>query len=58
MKRTTTSLSLAAALVLTSGLPLAAHAGPDAYVGASIGSARLDDNFDGFRIWAMSISDV
>jgi len=31
-------------------LPLAAHAGPDAYVGASIGNARLDDNFGGFGI--------
>ena len=50
MKRSTTTLSLAAALVLTSALPLAAHAGPDAYVGASIGNARLDDNFDGFGI--------
>jgi len=50
MKRSTTTLSLATALVLTSALPLAAHAGPDAYVGASIGNARLDDNFDGFGI--------
>jgi len=50
MKRSTTTLSLAIALVLTSALPLAAHAGPDAYVGASIGNARLDDNFDGLGI--------
>lgn len=50
MKRTKTTLSLATALLLTSALPLAAHAGPDAYVGASIGNARLDDNFDGFSI--------
>ena len=50
MKRTTSTLSLATALILTSALPLVAHAGPDAYVGASIGNARLDDNFDGFRI--------
>ena len=50
MKRTTKHFSLAAALALTSVLPLAAHAGPDAYVGASIGNARLDDNFDGFGI--------
>jgi len=48
MKRTKTTLSLATALLLTSTLPLAAHA--DAYIGASIGNARLDDNFDGFRI--------
>ena len=50
MKRTTTTLSLATALLLTSALPLAAHAGPDLYVGASIGNARLDDNFGGFGI--------
>ena len=50
MKRTTTRISLTAALLVTSALPLAAHAGPDAYVGASIGNARLDDNFDGFGI--------
>jgi len=50
MKRTKTTLSLAVALVLTSALPLAAQADPGAYVGASIGNARLDDNFDGFRI--------
>lgn len=51
MKRTTTTLSsLTAALLLTSALPLAAHADTDAYVGASVGNARLDDNFDGFTI--------
>ena len=50
MKRTKTTLSLATALLLTSALPLAAHAGPDLYVGASIGNARLDDNFGGFGI--------
>jgi OOP family OmpA-OmpF porin len=50
MKRTTTTLSLAATLILTSALPLASHAGPDAYVGGSIGNARLEDNFDGFGI--------
>lgn len=50
MKRTKTTLSLAAALALTSVLPLTAHAGPDSYVGASIGNARLDDNFDSFAI--------
>ncbi len=50
MKRTTITLSLAAALVFTTVLPVAAHAGPGAYVGASIGNARLDDNFDGFGI--------
>ena len=50
MKRTTTTLSLAAALMVTSVLPLAAHADLDAYVGGSIGNARLDDNFDGFGI--------
>lgn len=50
MKRTTTTLSLAAALVVTSALPLAAHADLDAYVGGSIGNARLDDSFDGFGI--------
>ena len=50
MKRTTKHFSLGAALMLTSALPLAAHAGPDLYVGASIGNARLDDNFDGFEI--------
>lgn len=49
MKRTTT-LSLAAALMVTSALPLAAYADTGAYVGASIGNARLDDNFDGFGI--------
>ena len=49
MKRTKTTLSLAAALVLTSALPLAAHAGIDPYVGANIGNARLDNNFDGFE---------
>jgi OmpA-OmpF porin, OOP family len=50
MKRSTKRLSLATALVLTSALPLAAQAGPDAYVGGSIGNARLNDNFDGFGI--------
>jgi OOP family OmpA-OmpF porin len=50
MKRTTTTLSLAGALLLTSALPLAAHADVDAYVGGSIGNARLDDNFAGFGI--------
>lgn len=49
MKRTTT-LSLAAAFMVTSALPLAAYADTGAYVGASIGNARLDDNFDGFGI--------
>ena len=47
MKRTTT-LSLAAALMVTSAFPLAAYADTGAYVGASFGNARLDDNFDGF----------
>ena len=50
MKRTKTTLSLATALLLTSALPLAAHADTGAYVGGSIGNARLDDNFDGFGI--------
>jgi len=50
MKRTTITLALASALVLTTGLPLAAHAGPGAYVGTSIGNARLHDNFGGFGI--------
>ena len=49
MKRTTT-LSLAAAFMITSALPLAAQADTGAYVGASIGNARLDDNFDGYGI--------
>ena len=49
MKRTTT-LSLAAAFMVTSALPQAAYADTGAYVGASIGNARLDDNFDGFGI--------
>jgi len=48
MKRTKTTLSLTTALLLTSAVPLAAHADVDAYVGGSIGSARLDDSFDGF----------
>ena len=48
MKRTKTTLSLAAALVLTSALPLAAQADTGAYVGASFGNARLDDDFGGF----------
>jgi hypothetical protein len=50
MKRTTKHFSLAAALVLTSALPLTAHADSGLYVGASIGNARLDDNFAGFGI--------
>jgi len=50
MKRTKTTLSLATALLLTSAIPLAAQAGPEGYVGASIGNARLDDNFGGFLI--------
>ena len=47
MKRITT---LAAAVLLVSALPLTAQAHPDAYVGASIGNARLDDDFGGFGI--------
>jgi OOP family OmpA-OmpF porin len=50
MKRTKTTLSLATALLLASAIPMAAQAGPGAYVGGSIGNARLDDNFDGFNI--------
>jgi hypothetical protein len=50
MMQRTTTLSLAAAFMVTSALPLAAHADTGAYVGASIGNARLDDNFDGFGI--------
>jgi len=49
MKRTKTTLSLATALVLTTALPLAAQADIDSYVGANIGNARLDNNFDGFE---------
>lgn len=47
MKRITT---LAAAVLLVSAVPLTAQAHPDAYVGASIGNARLDDDFGGFGI--------
>ncbi len=48
MIRTTTTL--VAAALLTTAMPLTAQAHPDAYVGASIGNARLDDDFDGFGI--------
>ncbi|HNP62295.1 MAG TPA: porin family protein [Woeseiaceae bacterium] len=47
MNRTTT---LAATVMLATAMPLTAQAHPDAYVGASIGNARLDDDFDGFGI--------
>lgn len=50
MKRTKIMLSLAGALMVTSALPLAAQADTGAYVGASLGNARLDDSFDGFGI--------
>ena len=48
VKRTT--LAVAATLFLGATIPLAAQADTGPYVGASIGNARLDDNFDGFNI--------
>ncbi len=45
-----TMTTLVAAALLTTAMPPTAEAHPDAYVGASIGNARLDDDFDGFGI--------
>lgn len=50
MKRTTSTLTLAASMLLASALPLTVQADPGLYVGASIGNARLDDNFNGFGV--------
>lgn len=48
MKRTNTVLVVA--IIVSAAMPLTAQADPDLYVGASIGNARLDDNFDSFIV--------